>query len=65
MNTPYGKEIRPKFLKILDKHSYFTQREMNEKMGVSLGRVNYCLTELAKKGMIKVEKIQRHSQKSA
>ena len=65
MNTAYDKEIRLKLLKILEKDHNLTQREMNQKMGVSLGKVNYCLTELAKKGMIKIERFQKHPNKSA
>ncbi len=65
MNTAYDKEIRLKLLKLLEKDHNLTQREMNQKMGVSLGKVNYCLTELAKKGMIKIERFQKHPKKSA
>jgi EPS-associated MarR family transcriptional regulator len=31
-----------------------TQRQMAKEMGISLGKVNCCLSELAKKGIIKV-----------
>jgi EPS-associated MarR family transcriptional regulator len=65
MNTAYDKEIRLKLLKLLEKDHNLTQREMNQEMGVSLGKVNYCLTELAKKGMIKIERFQKHPKKSA
>ena len=65
MNTAYDKEIRLKLLKLLEKKHDLTQREMNQAMGVSLGKVNFCLTELAKKGMIKIERFQKHSRKSA
>jgi EPS-associated MarR family transcriptional regulator len=65
MNTAYDKEIRLKLLKLLEKDHDLTQREMNQRMGVSLGKVNYCLTELAKKGMIKIERFQKHPNKPA
>ncbi|MCK5097155.1 MAG: MarR family EPS-associated transcriptional regulator [Desulfobacteraceae bacterium] len=65
MNTTFDKEIRLKLLKILAKKFDLTQREMNQKMGVSLGKVNYCLTELAKQGMIKIERFQKSQKKSA
>ncbi|MCK5311758.1 MAG: MarR family EPS-associated transcriptional regulator [Desulfobacteraceae bacterium] len=54
-----------KLLKIMEKDHKLTQREMNQEMGVSLGKVNYCLTELVKKGMIKIERFQKHPNKSA
>jgi len=65
MNTAYDNEIRLKLLKLLEKKYDLTQREMNQAMGVSLGKVNFCLTELAKKGMIKIERFQKNPKKSA
>jgi EPS-associated MarR family transcriptional regulator len=65
MNTIFDNEIRLKLLKLLEKNHDLTQREMNQEMGVSLGKVNYCLTELAKKGLIKIERFQKHPKKSA
>jgi EPS-associated MarR family transcriptional regulator len=54
MNNRYEQEIRYRLLKILIQESNLTQRDMARKMGISLGKVNYALSELAKKGMIKV-----------
>ena len=58
MNNPYEQEIRYRLLKILSKDPNFTQREMAKKMGISLGKVNYCLSELAKKGFIKISRFK-------
>jgi EPS-associated MarR family transcriptional regulator len=55
MNKLYEQEIRYSLLKILARHSNLTQREMARKMEISLGKVNYCLSELAKKGLIKIK----------
>ena len=54
MNNQIEQEIRYRLLKILSQEPNLTQREMAKKMGISLGKVNYCLSELAKKGLIKV-----------
>lgn len=54
MNNRYEQEIRYRLLKILIQESNLTQRDMARKMGISLGKVNCALSELAKKGMIKV-----------
>jgi len=51
-------EIRYRLLKILSQESNLSQREMAKKMGISLGKVNYCLSELAKKGLIKVHRFK-------
>ena len=58
MNNLYEQEIRYRLLKILSKDPNFTQREMAKKMGISLGKVNYCLSELAKKGFIKISRFK-------
>ena len=54
MNNPYEQEIRYRLLKMLIQESNLTQRDMAKKMSISLGKVNYALSELAKKGLIKV-----------
>lgn len=58
MNNPYEQEIQYRLLKILSKDPNFTQREMAKKMGISLGKVNYCLSELAKKVFIKISRFK-------
>ena len=58
MNTSYEDEIRYHLLKILENEPNISQRSMAKKMGISLGKVNYCLTELAKKGFIKVNRFK-------
>ena len=58
MNNPFEQEIRYRLLKILSRETSFTQREMAKKMGISLGKVNYSLSELAKKGLIKVTRFK-------
>lgn len=58
MNNTYEQEIRYKLLKILANESSIGQRELAKKMGISLGKVNYCLTELAKRGLIKVNRFK-------
>ena len=58
MNNQFEQEIRYRLLKILNQESNLTQREMAKKMGISLGKVNYCLSELAQKGLIKVNRFK-------
>lgn len=40
-------------LYLLEKHPSLSQREIAEKLGISLGKVNYCLKELAGRGAVK------------
>ncbi len=64
MNNVLDKEIRLKLLKLLKDDPQLTQREMNREMGVSLGKINYCISVLAEKGMIKVETFKKHKSRS-
>ena len=54
MNNRNEEEIRYRLLKLLVEEQGLSQREMAKRAGVSLGKVNYCISELARKGMIKV-----------
>ncbi|MBN2124139.1 MAG: MarR family EPS-associated transcriptional regulator [Deltaproteobacteria bacterium] len=58
MNNADEQEIRYRLLKVLDRNPDLTQRQMAREMGVSLGKVNYCLSELAKRGFIKVNRFR-------
>jgi len=58
MNKALDQEIHYRLLKILSGENNLTQREMATRMGISLGKVNYCLAELAKKGFVKVNRFR-------
>ena len=62
MNHLYEQEIHYKLLKLLVSETNLSQREMAKRMGISLGKTNYVLTELAHKGIIKIKgfKSARH-----
>ena len=40
-----------------------SQRELAEKLGFSLGKLNYCLKSLQKKGLVKLQNFQKKSNK--
>lgn len=40
---------------IVQQNPSSTQREISIKLGMSLGRVNYCINALAEKGLVKIE----------
>ena len=50
-------------LREIDKKPKLTQREIANKVGFSLGKLNYCLKALKKKGFIKLENFQKHTNK--
>ncbi len=58
-------EITYKFLKIIEDEPHLSQREIAKKMGVSLGKTNYCLKALLDKGFIKVRNFYKNKKKKA
>jgi len=46
-------EVRYKLLKLLEPNPKLSQRQVARELGISLGKVNYCLKALAEKGWIK------------
>lgn len=58
-------EIRHKVLKLLSENPALTQRELSEKLGVSLGKTNYCLSALVHKGYIKMKNLKNSNNKKA
>ena len=50
-------------LRKIDKNSKTSQRKMAEDLGFSLGKLNYCLKALQKKGMVKIKNFQKKEDK--
>jgi len=65
MNKAFDKKIRLELLMLLQDQPELSQRAMNKKMGVSLGKINYCISALVQKGFIKVERFKKAKSKSA
>src|SRR5581483_5924600 len=60
-----GEEIRYRLLKYLSEHPDASQRDLARHLGVSVGKVNYCMAALISKGWVKVRNFKRNPQKSA
>ena len=50
-------------LRKLESNPEYTQRELSKEMGVSLGKINYCMKKLTEKGWIKLTNFSRSSNK--
>ncbi len=50
-------------LRKIQKIPYSSQRELAEKLGFSLGKLNYCLKALQKKGLVKLQNFQKKTNK--
>ena len=51
-------------LRKLEANPNYTQRQLSIEMGVSLGKVNYCLNKLIEKGLIKLSNFSRNPNKA-
>ena len=58
-------KVRYRLLSLLDENPELTQRELADKMGISLGKTNYCLKALIDKGLIKAQNFRKSNQKIA
>ena len=63
MNKSYEQEIRYHLLKILAREPKLGQREMAKRMGISLGKVNFCVSELSAEGWIKITRLKNARKK--
>ena len=50
-------------LRRVQKKPESSQRELAEELGFSLGKLNYCLKSLQKKGLVKLQNFQKQSNK--
>lgn len=65
-NTPDVRdEAYLRILRVLEEHPEASQRQLAERLGMSLGGVNYCLRALMERGLVKLENFQnsRHKYK--
>ena len=56
-------EYRYRILKILESNPGASQRDIARDLGVSLGRVNFCLQALVEKGLIKANNFRNSTTK--
>jgi EPS-associated MarR family transcriptional regulator len=51
-------------LRKIFKDSYLSQRQIAKELNLSLGKVNYCIVELKKRGLIKIKNFKKNKNKS-
>jgi len=56
-------EIHYRIFKLIEAQPDTSQRQLAQALGVSLGKVNYCLRALIEKGQIKASNFQRNPNK--
>ena len=63
MNKLKEKEDHFYILRKIYKKPQYSQRKMAEDLGFSLGKLNYCIRELRKKGLIKINNFKKNPEK--
>jgi EPS-associated MarR family transcriptional regulator len=58
-------DMHYKLMRLLDANPGMSQREAARKLGVSLGKVNYCLQALMRRGWIKASNFKNSQNKAA
>ena len=56
---------RYRILKLLESRPNISQRTLAEELGISLGKINYCLQALIERGLLKVENFRNNQHKRA
>ncbi len=56
-------DTRFRVLRLLEENPDLTQREIADKLGISLGGVNYCLRALVDKRLVKIQNFQENENK--
>jgi EPS-associated MarR family transcriptional regulator len=56
-----NKDIRLDLLRKLQSNPKYTQRELSQEMGISLGKANYCMQKLTERGWVKLTNFSRNS----
>jgi EPS-associated MarR family transcriptional regulator len=57
-------EIHLDLLKRLEVNPECTQRELSQELGVSLGKINYCINKLTEKGFVKLTNFKNSPNKA-
>lgn len=62
--TMLNDEMRYKLLRLIEVNPEMSQRRVAHELGISLGKVNYCLNSLISAGLVKATTFKNSSNKS-
>ena len=54
-----AEDLRYKLLKLLAEEPQISQRDLAGRLGISVGKANYCLRALVAKGLVKISNFRR------
>jgi EPS-associated MarR family transcriptional regulator len=58
-------EMRYKVMRLVEANPRMSQRDLARELGISLGKANYCLQALVRKGLIKATNFKNSHNKAA
>ena len=58
-----NQQSKYQLLKSLEQDANLTQRQLSKELGISLGKVNYCLKILIQKGFVKINNFKNSNHK--
>lgn len=59
----YQESVRFRVLRLLERNPSYSQRDIANELGISLGGVNFCLNALIEKGHIKISNFRASNNK--
>lgn len=65
MSNEPDAELHYRLLKVIEQRPEISQRDLAKELGLSLGKVNYCLKAFIAKGLVKVDNFRRSDNKLA
>ena len=60
-----SEDLRYKLLKLLSEEPQISQRDLAGRLGISVGKANYCLSALVDKGLVKINNFRKANKKLA
>ena len=60
-----NEDLRYKLLKLLSEEPQISQRDLAGRLGISVGKANYCLSALVDKGLVKINNFRKANNKLA
>lgn len=55
LRSPESGEVHYRLLKLLELKPHLSQRALARELGISLGKINYCIAAVIEKGWVKVQ----------
>jgi EPS-associated MarR family transcriptional regulator len=60
-----GDETRYRLMRLLEANPHMSQRDAARELGISLGKLNYCVRALIRKGWVKAARFKNSRNKAA